>query len=184
MISTGSRFPSAPSLTTAPAPSSSPAAVDAGQLLLRLMTGLIMTAHGTGKLFGWFGGSGLDATGQYFTAQHYPAGKVMAVLAGLSETLGGLGLALGLLTPLAAAAILGVMINALVVKWHGGFYAPTGVEYELLLAVAATSIALTGPGRIAADRFLPVLRRHRLSHGIAAVVLAAVAATVLVLIRD
>ncbi|WP_030024413.1 DoxX family protein [Streptomyces monomycini] len=161
-----------------------PHAYDVGLLLLRLAVGLIMAAHGAQKLFGWFGGPGLDGTGQFFTASGYPAGKAMAVVAGLSETLGGLGLVLGLLTPLAGAAVVGTMVNALAVKWGGGFFAPEGVEYELLLTAGAGALALTGPGRYAVDRLLPVLRNHRLAYGVAALVFGVVVAFVMLLVRD
>ncbi|MEU2793624.1 MULTISPECIES: DoxX family protein [unclassified Streptomyces] len=160
-----------------------PHAYDVGLLVLRLAVGLTMAAHGAQKLFGWFGGGGLDGTEQFFTASGYPAGKAMAVVAGLSETLGGLGLAVGLLTPLAGAAIVGTMVNALAVKWGGGFFAPEGVEYELLLTAGAGALALTGPGRYAIDRLLPVLRAHRLAYGVAAVVLGVVLAGVILLLR-
>ncbi|GGN42944.1 hypothetical protein GCM10012285_23820 [Streptomyces kronopolitis] len=156
---------------------------DAGLLVLRLALGLTMAAHGAQKLLGWFGGPGLDGTGQFFTMSGYPAGRTMAVVAGLSETLGGLGLAVGLLTPLAAAAVVGTMINALAVKWGGGFFAPKGVEYELLLTIGAAALALTGPGRFAADRFLPGLRVHRPVRGVAALVLAVVVAGVVLMVR-
>ncbi|WP_329041708.1 DoxX family membrane protein [Streptomyces sp. NBC_00178] len=171
-----------PAATAGPG-TTSPHAYDGGLLLLRLAVGLTVAAHGTQKLFGWFGGGGLEGTGQFFTMSGYPSGTTMALIAGLSETLGGLGLVTGLLTPLAGAAVLGTMINALAVKWGGGFFAPEGVEYELLLAVAAAGLALTGPGRLAVDRFLPVLRAHRLAHGVAAVVLGAVAAGLVLLVR-
>ncbi|MER5995317.1 MULTISPECIES: DoxX family protein [Streptomyces] len=161
---------------------SSPA-YDAGLLVLRVGLGLIMAAHGAQKLFGWFGGGGIEGTGQFFAMVGYPSGEAMALIAGLSETLGGLALALGLLTPLAGAAVLGTMINAMAVKWGGGFFAPDGVEYELFLAVAAAGLTLTGPGRLAVDRFLPVLRVHRLTHGVAAVVLGAVVAGIVLLVR-
>ncbi|MFH8592498.1 DoxX family protein [Streptomyces rimosus] len=161
----------------------SPHAYDIGLLVLRLAVGLTMAAHGAQKLFGWFGGGGLDGTGQFFTASGYPSGKAMAVVAGLSETLGGLGLVLGLLTPLAGAALVGTMVNALGVKWGGGFFAPEGVEYELLLTAGAAALTLTGPGRYAVDRLLPVLRAHRLAYGVAALVLAVVVALVFLLIR-
>ncbi|MFE9171933.1 DoxX family protein [Streptomyces kebangsaanensis] len=159
-------------------------AYDAGLLVVRLVLGLTVAAHGAQKLFGWFGGGGLEGTGQFFTMSGYPSGKAMAAIAGLTETLGGLGLALGLLTPLAGAAVLGTMINALAVKWGGGFFAPQGVEYEALLIAGAAGLALTGPGRIAADRFLPGLRTHRLGYGVAAVVLAVVLAGLVLLIRN
>ncbi|WKD36256.1 DoxX family membrane protein [Streptomyces xanthophaeus] len=157
---------------------------DTGLLLLRLVLGLTMAAHGSQKLFGWFGGGGISGTGQFFTASGYPAGDAMAVLAGLTETLGGLGLALGLLTPLAGAAIVGTLINAIAVHGAGAFFAPKGIEYELLLTAGAAALALTGPGRYAADRFLPVLRNHRLAYGALAVTLGVVLAAVLLLVRD
>ncbi|UNO42279.1 DoxX family protein [Streptomyces sp. MST-110588] len=162
---------------------SSPYGYGAGLLLLRLAIGLTMAVHGAQKLFGWFGGGGLEGTGQFFTASGYPSGKAMAVVAGLSETLGGLGLAVGLLTPLAGAAIVGTMINALAVKWGGGFFSPKGVEYELLLTAVAASITLAGPGPYALDRFVPGLRTHKLTYGVAALVLAILAAGVILLIR-
>ncbi|MEU4211502.1 DoxX family membrane protein [Streptomyces sp. NPDC026206] len=160
-----------------------PAGLSLGLLLLRLMLGIIMTGHGTQKLFGWFGGPGIDATAKFFGADGYPAPRTMAVVAGLCETLGGLGLALGLLTPLAAAAVLGVMINALGVTWDGGFFLPKGVEFTLLVALAATALALTGPGRYSVDRHLPGLRRNRPAYGVGAIVLALVAGAVILLIR-
>ncbi|MDQ0989170.1 DoxX family protein [Streptomyces sp. V3I7] len=158
-------------------------AYDAGLLILRVVLGLTMAVHGTQKLFGWFGGGGIAGTGQFFTMSGYPAGKAMAVVAGLTETLGGLGLALGLLTPLAGAALVGTMINVLAVRWGGGFVAPKGIEYELLLTAGALGLTLTGPGRIAADRFLPGLRAHRLAYGITATALAVVFAVVILLVR-
>ncbi|WP_435056543.1 DoxX family protein [Streptomyces noursei] len=161
----------------------SPHGYAVGLLLLRLVLGLTMAAHGTQKLFGWFGGPGLDGTGKFFEASGYPSGKVVAVCAGLTETLGGLGLVLGLLTPLAGAAVVGTMINALAVKWGGGFFAPEGVEYELLLATGAAALALTGPGRYAVDRFLPGLRAHRLAYGAGALLLSVVLAAATLLIR-
>lgn len=168
---------------TAAAPS--PHTYDIGLLVLRVALGLTVAVHGSQKLFGWFGGGGIDGTAQFFASVGYPAGKAMAVVAGLTETLGGLGLALGLLTPLVAAGLVGTLVNALAVKTDAGFsfFAPQGVEYELLLTVAAVVLALTGPGRYAVDRFLPGLRSHRLAHGVLAVVLGAVAAGVVLLVR-
>ncbi|MFJ6616859.1 DoxX family protein [Kitasatospora sp. NPDC091335] len=172
-----------PALDTSGSATTSPHAYDAGLLLLRLVLGLTMAAHGSQKLFGWFGGGGIDGTGQFFTMSGYPAGDAMAVVAGLTETLGGLALAVGLLTPLAAAAIVGTMVNAIAVTWGGGFFAPKGSEYELLLTAGAASLALTGPGRYAVDRFLPVLRAHRLAYGAAAVAVGLVTAGVILLLR-
>ncbi|GAA3496516.1 hypothetical protein GCM10019016_036170 [Streptomyces prasinosporus] len=181
MTSTLDRTGSSPSAGVAgPAPH---AHHDAGLLVLRLVLGLTVAAHGTQKLFGWFGGGGLEGTEQFFTAVGYPSGGAMALVAGLTETLGGLALALGLFTPLAGAAVLGTMINAMAVKWGGGFFAPDGVEYELLLAVAAAGLTLTGPGGFAVDRFLPAMRVHRLAHGAVAVAVGVVAAGLVLLVR-
>ncbi|GAA2438492.1 DoxX family protein [Streptomyces macrosporus] len=174
--------------TAAPAgtvdvPTPSNPAHDAGLLLLRVALGAIMAVHGAQKLFGWFGGGGVEGTGMFFASLGYPAPEAFAVVAALAETLGGLALVLGLLTPLAGAAVLGTMINAVAVKWGGGFFSPEGVEYELLLVAGAAALALAGPGRWAVDRALPVLRSHRLAHGVAAVVLGLVVAGVTLLLR-
>ncbi|MGW0191632.1 DoxX family membrane protein [Streptomyces sp. NPDC003362] len=130
-------------------------AADAGLLLLRLTFGLLMAAHGSQKLFGFFGGDGLAATGEGFAALGYRPGKLFAVIGGLSELLGGLGLALGLLTPLAAAALIGVMINAMVTVTgaHGLWQTDGGVEYSVCIAVVALAVAAIGPGRLAVDRY-------------------------------
>lgn len=158
-------------------------AYDVGLLLLRVMVGIAMSAHGSQKLFGLFGGGGIHGTAEFFTQSGYPAGEAMAVVSGLVETLGGLALVLGLLTPLAAAAIVGDMLNAVAVKFGGGFFEPTGMEYELLLTVAAASIAFTGPGRYAVDRFLPVLKAHRLAYGALTVLVALVVGGAMLLLR-
>ncbi|MFI9802789.1 DoxX family protein [Streptomyces sp. NPDC052301] len=130
-------------------------AADAGILLLRLTFGLLMAAHGAQKLFGIFGGHGLTATGKGFAALGYHPGKVFAAICGGSEFLGGLGLAAGLLTPLAAAAVIGVMINAMVTVTaaHGLWETNGGVEYSVCISVVALVIAALGPGRLALDRF-------------------------------
>src|SRR3989442_7023262 len=88
--------------------------MDIGLLLLRLTLGLTLAAHGTQKLFGWFGGPGLDATGQFFEMIGFIPGRRHAVRAGLAETGGGLLLALGLLTPVGAALPFSVMLVAAV----------------------------------------------------------------------
>nr|WP_236678899.1 DoxX family protein [Streptomyces actinomycinicus] len=130
-------------------------AADCGLLLIRLTFGLLMAAHGAQKIFGFFGGQGLTATGRGLDALGYHPGKVFATIGGLSELLGGLGLAVGLLTPLAAAALIGVMINAMVTVTyaHGLWDTDGGVEYNVSIAVVALGIAAIGPGRLAADRF-------------------------------
>jgi len=181
---TTSRLTASPAAAPQAAHAATVHAYDVGLLLIRLALGLTMAAHGAQKLFGWFGGGGISGTGQFFTMSGYPSGEGMAVVAGLSELLGGLGLAAGLLTPLAGAAVVGTLVNALAVKWGGGFFAPAGVEYEILLAAAAAGIALTGPGRYALDRFLPVLRAHRLAYGAVAVAVGLVLSVPFLLLRN
>ena len=85
-----------------------------GLLILRLVVGALFFGHGTQKLFGWFGGHGLDGTGGFFESLRYRNGREMALVAGLAEAGGGTLLALGFLTWLGAAAILGVMLNAMI----------------------------------------------------------------------
>ncbi|MEU7059023.1 DoxX family protein [Streptomyces sp. NPDC046197] len=144
--------PPEPAEHTTAAPASS--AADWGLLLVRLTFGLLMAGHGAQKLFGLFGGSGLTKTGMSFASLGYRPGKLFATIGGLSEFLGGLGLALGLLTPLAAAALIGVMVNAMVTVTgaHGLWDTDGGVEYSVCIAVVALAVAAIGPGRLALDR--------------------------------
>ncbi|MGW1003697.1 DoxX family protein [Streptomyces sp. NPDC002520] len=153
--------------TDQPQDSTSPAArqaqgvqvsvADCALLLVRMAFGLIMAGHGSQKLFGLFGGTGLTATGTGFAHLGFRPGKLFALIAGLSEFLGGLGLAVGLLTPLAAAALIGVMINAMatVTGAHGLWDVDGGMEYNISIAVVAIAVAALGPGRLALDRFFP-----------------------------
>jgi putative oxidoreductase len=129
-----------------------------GILILRLVVGLTLAAHGTQKLFGWFGGYGLTGTGGFLEQLGFVPGRRHALLAGLAETGAGLLLALGLATPVAAAVALAVMVVA-GVSAHApkGFFVHNGgYEYTLILGVAALSIAFTGPGPLALDGVLGV----------------------------
>ncbi|MEV6578811.1 DoxX family protein [Streptomyces sp. NPDC051582] len=166
------------------ATSATTATHDIGLLVLRLVVGLTMAGHGAQKLFGWFDGPGLSATGKGFTMSGYPAGDAMAVIAGLSETLGGLGLALGFLTPLAGAALTGTFINVLAVRGLNTFFAPKGVELESVLFAGVIALTLTGPGRFSVDHLLPVLRESRPRYSVLGLVLGAVVGFVVLLIRD
>ena len=127
-----------------------------GLLLGRLVLGLVMAAHGTQKLFAWFGGYGLAGTGGFMESLGFRPGARFAAAAGLSETVGGLLLALGLLGPVGPALMLSVMIVAAVtVHWKNGvFAAGNGVEVPLLYATGAVMIALVGPGRFSLDAML------------------------------
>jgi putative oxidoreductase len=122
-----------------------------GLLLLRVFVGVSFFGHGTQKLFGWWGGYGPQGTGGFFAAQGYRWGVPMAVLAGLAEAGGGTLLALGLVTPLACAAIAVVMLNAIfAVTLKRAFMA--GSELELTYLVTVVALAAVGPGRFSLDR--------------------------------
>jgi putative oxidoreductase len=126
-----------------------------GLLILRLVVGGLFVGHGTQKLFGWFGGHGPEGTGQFFSQIGYAPGKPMAYVAGISEAGGGALLMLGFLTPLACAAVVGVMVGTLAVHLPKGLWNTNG-GYELPLVYSAAAVALgfTGPGRASIDAAL------------------------------
>jgi len=130
--------------------------VDIALLVLRVIVGGTLAGHGTQKLFGWFGGSGLRGTAGGFEKLAYRPGLPMAFLAGLGESGGGALLALGLLTPLAAAAGIGVMLNAIIsVHLPKGFWnMKGGFEFPLTIATVFAAIGFSGPGRFSVDRSL------------------------------
>lgn len=128
---------------------------DLGLLLLRLGTGGVLAAHGAQKLFGWFGGHGIEGTGQFMESVGYSPGKASATAAGLAETGGGTLLALGLATPAAGAAAAGGMAGAATVHAPNGFFNQAGgFEYAATLGLAATGLAIAGPGRLSLDHAL------------------------------
>jgi len=127
--------------------------MDFGLLVLRLVVGALFIGHGTQKLFGWFGGYGVEGTGGFLESLGYQPGKRFAVLGGLAEAGGGLLLFLGLLTPLAAAFLIAMMINAIfaVHAENGAWNQNNGYEYPLVLIVAVAAIALADGGAAAID---------------------------------
>ncbi|MDZ7750736.1 MAG: DoxX family protein [Gammaproteobacteria bacterium] len=124
--------------------------------LVRITTGLLLIPHGAQKLFGWFGGHGLVATGQYFESTlGMSPGLVFATLAGLIEFAGGLALVLGLLTrpvALALAVFMGVALSVHVP--NGFFWTAGGIEYPLMWGLVALAIFLRGGDRFSLDRRL------------------------------
>ena len=127
-----------------------------GIFLLRVVLGSIMAAHGAQKLFGWFGGGGPRGTAGGFAQLRFRAPLWMALAAGLAEFGGGLLIAAGLLTPLAALAIAVVMLNAIAtVHWRNGFFnSAGGYEFNLLVLAVAVAIAATGPARFSLDNLI------------------------------
>jgi putative oxidoreductase len=115
-----------------------------------------MAAHGSQKLFGWFGGYGLAGTGGFFESLGFRPGKLFAAAAGGTEFTAGLLLALGLLGPLGPALIVSVMIVAMAtVHWANGVFAQNnGIEVPLLYSVAVVAIALIGNGAYSLDAAL------------------------------
>ncbi len=128
---------------------------DLGLLALRLGVGATLVAHGTQKLFGWFGGHGLAGTAAFFESVGFTPGRANALLAGAGEAGGGSLLALGLATPAAGAAVAGTMAVAASMHKDNGFFAQDGgLEYPAVLALTAGAIALSGPGRLSLDAAL------------------------------
>jgi putative oxidoreductase len=132
-----------------------------GLTLFRVAVGGTLFAHGAQKLFGWFGGRGLDATGESFEGLGLRPGRRNAVIAGASEAGGGALLATGLLTPVGSAATIGVMSQAIrsVHAPKGFFVTGGGYEYNLALAAAALAFADIGPGPLSLDRLLGTERK-------------------------
>ncbi|WP_433544160.1 DoxX family protein (plasmid) [Streptomyces sp. CA-294286] len=153
---------------------------DLGLLALRVGTGAALAAHGSQKLFGWFGGGGIEGTGTAMEAMGFAPGRQSALAAGLGEAGGGALLALGLATPAAGAAAAGAMAGAVAVHAPAGFFAQSGgYEYPAFLGFTAAAIGLAGPGRYSLDH----ATGHRFDqHWTVAVafVASAVAATVVV----
>ncbi|MFT4126743.1 MAG: DoxX family protein [Gordonia sp. (in: high G+C Gram-positive bacteria)] len=162
-------FPAASESERMPAtiePEAAPAArgtLDLGLLILRVGVGLLIGAHGLQKLFGWWGGPGLDGYRDLLVNADNPAlgfdadyARPLALVGALSETIGGGLLILGLLTPIAGCAVLSVMLLASTFRitlagGFGLFAADGGIELELILAVAAATVILTGPGLYSLD---------------------------------
>jgi putative oxidoreductase len=132
--------------------------MELGLLALRLIVGLGFAAHGAQKLFGSFGGHGIEGTAGFFEAIGLRPGKHHAVAAGSAELFGGLLIAAGLVTPFAAAALIAVMTAAvLTVHARNGFFiSNNGYEYNVVLAAAVFALAGVGAGDWSLDNALGV----------------------------
>lgn len=124
--------------------------------VLRVPVGLILAAHGAQKLFGWFGGYGLDGTGQWMASIGLEPGYLMALLAGSAEFFGGLALAIGLLTrPAAIVSAFTMLVAIFTVHFENGlFMANNGYEFALVLLVTSVALAIQGAGNWSVDKVL------------------------------
>ncbi len=125
-------------------------------LALRIPIGIIFIAHGAQKLFGWFGGYGLEGTGGWMESIGLTPGYLMALLAGSGEFFGGLFILLGLLTRPAAVVLSITMVVAIfsVHFTNGLFMSNNGYEFGLALLAASVSLAVSGAGKLSVDNLL------------------------------
>jgi putative oxidoreductase len=149
-----------------------------GLLLIRLVFGVLMAAHGSQKLFAWFGGYGLTGTGTFFEQLGFRPGRLFAGAAGWTEVFGGVLAAVGLGGPIGPAFMVSVMIVAVVsVHWgHGLFAATNGIEVPLLYATSAAALAFTGSGRYSLDALLGLTLMSTTANAGIALALAALGA--------
>lgn len=134
-------------------PTISPARLNAGLTILRLIVGSIFIVHGAQKLFT----IGLGNIGGMMAQSGIPMGEVVGPLVGLTEFFGGIALVLGLFTRLSALGLALVMAGAVfLVHFPAGFFNPRGFEFPLALLGATIAIALMGPGNISMDRAIKV----------------------------
>lgn len=125
---------------------------DLGLLLIRVAAGGVLMAHGAQKLFGWFGGKGVEGTAVAMESMGFEPGRENAIAAGLAETGGGALLALGFAAPAAGAAAAGAMSAATAVHWEAGLFSQRGgFELPALLGSTAIGVGLAGAGRLSLD---------------------------------
>ena len=160
--------------------------MDTTLLIIRVIFGLAMAAHGAQKLLGWFGGYGIKATAGFFEQIGFRPGVPFAIAAGLSEFGGGILIALGLLTPFGVAAVVSAMFVAMIsVHLKNGFFAmANGIELPFLYAVAAVAVAWTGAGAFSLDHLLGLDLLFPSYTAICLLALAAVGASATLGIRD
>jgi putative oxidoreductase len=131
------------------------AGTDAGLLLLRFAVGGVFFAHGAQKVFGLWGGPGITEWAASIERLGYTNAATLAWVTGIGELVLGAFVVLGVLVPFAAAGMLAIELNAVLLKAGGGFFIATGgadaVELNVVLGLAAAALVLTGPGRIALD---------------------------------
>ena len=132
------------------------AGTDLGLILLRLAVGGVFFAHGAQKVFGLWGGEGINAFSLALNGFGFRNSGVLAWAVAVGQIVGGAAVVLGLFTPLAAAGLLAMTINSVLLNLPNGFFisGPPGaaaVEFDVVLGLAAAALVLSGPGRIALD---------------------------------
>lgn len=130
---------------------------DLGLVLLRIAVGGVFVAHGVQKVFGLWGGLGVGEFARSLDGFGFRSTGLLAWVVSVGEIVGGAAVVLGVLTPLAAAGLLAIALNAVLLNQHNGFFisGPPGagaVELEAVLGLGAAALVLSGPGRIALDR--------------------------------
>ena len=137
--------------------------MDLGFLLVRLVVGLAMAAHGSQKLFGWFGGYGIKGTGGYFESIGFRPGTFFATAAGASEFFGGLLIALGLGGAAGPMLVIATMIVAiLTVHIKNGFWQTnTGYELNLMYIAGAAATAFAPPSALSLDGVFGLVALHQ-----------------------
>ncbi len=131
---------------------------DLAVLILRAVLGSLLTGHGAQKLFGWFGGPGLQGTSEWMESIELRPGRPWAAMAGLSEFGGGVLMVLGLLNPVGPLGAIGSMVMASV-KVHSGqpiWVTEGGAELPLTNMAIATALMLNGPGKYSLDRAIGI----------------------------
>ncbi|MDQ6774285.1 MAG: DoxX family protein [Candidatus Dormibacteraeota bacterium] len=158
--------------------------MDAALLILRLVVGVYLFAHGAMKLWGWFGGGGLEGTTGFMRRQGFRPAGFWALAAGLSEAGGGALLALGLLSPLGSLGVIAAMlVAAFTAHWGKGAFAMRGgPELPATNVAVAAALALSGPGRYSLDHLVG-LRLPEPALGLALLVLTLAGVAVAMLTR-
>ncbi|MFJ2833256.1 DoxX family protein [Streptomyces sp. NPDC087263] len=130
-----------------------------GLLELRLVIAVIMAFHGTQKLFGWWDGGGLDRAEKFFGAQGFRPPRLMALVAGVTETTGAVLLGTGALSVLGTAMLTGVLTNVTALHLRNGLDGKKhGFEFELMILAGVIAVGFCGPGRWSIDHWLDLPR--------------------------
>ncbi len=159
--------------------------MDVGLLVLRAVVGALFVGNGAQKLFGSFGGQGIEGTGGFMSSLGYRNGRAMATLTGLVEFGSGALLMLGFLTPFAAAAIIGVMLNAIIaVHAPKGLWNPNGgMEYPIVLSTVAATLAFAGSGAFSIDSAFD-LKLAGSAWGLSAILLGTISGSIVAMSRE